>query len=71
MQGVSLLALANCSVCGKDLCDDKENQVFMPIGEFLDLTCQKCGVVWRFWIEIATRQKKIGQKDLLKSRTKN
>ena len=56
----------NCSVCGVDLCGDDENQLFMPIGEFLDLTCQKCGVVWRFWIEIATRQKKIGQKDLKK-----
>lgn len=56
----------NCSVCGTDL--DKGNEydqtLMMPVGEFVDLTCPKCGTAWRFWIEVVTRQKKIGQKKI-------
>lgn len=55
----------NCSICGTDLDQDESGQMLMmPIDESIDLTCPKCGVVWRFWIEAATRQKKIGQKKI-------
>ena len=52
----------NCSICGTDLESEEDQMLMMPVGEFIDLTCPKCGIVWRFWIEIVTRQKKIGVK---------
>lgn len=60
----------NCSVCGTDLGkDDEYGQMLMiPVGEFIDLACPKCGIVWRFWIEVVTRQKKIGQKKIKKAK---
>lgn len=56
----------NCSVCGTNLekNNEQEQMLMMPVGDFLDLTCPKCGIIWRFWIEVVTRQKKIGQKEL-------
>jgi uncharacterized Zn finger protein len=58
-----------CSVCGIDLDKDDEygQMLMMAVGESIDLTCPKCGTVWRFWIEVVTRQKKIGQKKIKKS----
>lgn len=54
----------NCSVCGTNL--DNESKYNMPlmmaVGESIDLTCPKCGIVWRFWMNVTTNQKKIGQK---------
>lgn len=55
---------ANCSVCGADLNKDENGQMLMmAVGESIDLTCPKCGIVWRFWIEVVTCQKKIGKKN--------
>ena len=54
----------NCSVCGVNLNKDKSQELFLSLGESVDLTCPSCGVVWRFWLEIATNQKKIGQKEI-------
>lgn len=60
----------NCSVCGTDLDPEDENNfpLMMAVGESIDLTCPKCGIVWRFWLEVVTQQKKIGQKKLKKSK---
>lgn len=54
----------NCSTCGINLDkDDEYGQILMmPVGESIDLTCPKCGTVWRFWLEIKTNQKKISIK---------
>jgi len=54
----------SCSVCGTDLDkDDEYGQILMmAVGESIDLTCPKCGIVWRFWIEAKTNQKKISEK---------
>lgn len=60
---------ANCSNCGTDLNEpDPETGQFlmMETGESIDLTCPKCGVIWRFWIEPITQQKKIGEKKIKK-----
>jgi len=51
----------NCSVCGINL--NKNGQILMiPVGKYINLTCPKCGIIWRFWIQVTTNQKKIGQK---------
>jgi len=55
-----------CSVCGYNLEEDQEQLLLMAPGEFIDLTCPKCGTEWRFWIEVKTNQKKLG----LKKKTK-
>ena len=53
--------------CGTNLDEDEYGQMLMmAVGESIDLTCPKCGTVWRFWIEVVTRQKKIGQKKIKK-----
>ena len=54
---------ADCSVCGIDLnkSDEYGQILMMPVGESIDLTCPKCGIVWRFWLEVKTNQKKIGE----------
>jgi len=55
--------------CGTNLDEDEYGQMLMmAVGESIDLTCPKCGTVWRFWIEVVTRQKKIGQKKIKKSK---
>jgi len=55
--------------CGTNLDGDEYGQMLMmAVGESIDLTCPKCGTVWRFWIEVVTRQKKIGQKKIKKSK---
>lgn len=57
----------NCSVCGTDLDDNEYGMMLMmPVGEFIDLACPKCGIMWRFWLEVSTQQKKIGQKKVNK-----
>jgi predicted RNA-binding Zn-ribbon protein involved in translation (DUF1610 family) len=39
-----------CSVCGTNLNEDEYGQMLMmAVGESIDLTCPKCGTVWRFW----------------------
>ena len=55
-----------CSVCGTNLDEGDEygQMLMMSVGESIDLTCPKCGTVWRFWIEVVTHQKKISQKKL-------
>jgi len=55
---------ANCSGCGTDLnkADEYGQMLMMAVGESIDLTCPKCGTVWRFWIEVNTNQKKIEAK---------
>ena len=50
----------NCFVCGQNLEKDQALPLFMAPGESIDLPCSKCGIVWRFWIEIKINQKKIG-----------
>lgn len=59
----------NCSICGADLDKDDEygQKLMMAVGESIDLTCSKCGTVWRFWLEVVTCQKKIGQKKIRKT----
>ena len=59
------LLKANCSVCSTNLNEPDEQtgqELFLPIGDSIDLTCPKCGTIWKFWISIETRQKKIGEK---------
>lgn len=59
----------NCSVCGTNLDEDEDGQILMmAVGESIDLTCSQCGIVWRFWMEAKTNQKKIGQKKILKNK---
>ena len=42
--------------CGTNLDGDEYGQMLMmAVGESIDLTCPKCGTVWRFWIEVVTR----------------
>jgi len=55
---------ANCSVCNTDLnkADEYGQMLMMAVAESIDLTCPKCGTVWRFWLEVKTNQKKIGIK---------
>jgi predicted RNA-binding Zn-ribbon protein involved in translation (DUF1610 family) len=53
----------NCSVCGTDL-NRNEPMLMLPVGESIDLTCPKCGIVWRFWLEVKTNQKKVGEKKI-------
>lgn len=52
----------NCSACGTSLEDISNLMIMMSVGESADLTCPKCGTIWRFWIEIEANQKKIGKK---------
>lgn len=62
---------ANCSVCGTDLDKDENGQtLMMAVGDFIDLTCPKCGTKWRFWMEVVTHQKKIGQKKIKRGNEK-
>ena len=53
-----------CKKCGFDLSGDNEMGFgfMMPVGKTVDLTCPKCGTVWRFWFELSARQKKINTK---------
>jgi len=60
----------NCSACGTNL-ENKEHLMLMAPGEFIDLTCPKCGTAWRFWIEVKTNQKKIGIKNRVLSNKKS
>lgn len=53
-----------CTDCNLSLDTEDSNsfRLMMAVGESIDLTCPKCGAVWRFWLDIVTRQKKIGTK---------
>ncbi|MFZ5559390.1 MAG: hypothetical protein ACOZAL_01185 [Patescibacteria group bacterium] len=64
------LLKAICSECGSDLNKgDEYGQRFMlAVGDSIDLTCPECGIVWRFWMDIGHRQKKIGQKRVIKNK---
>jgi len=54
---------ANCSKCGKNLNDDESGQILMlAVGDSIDLTCPKCGIIRRFWIDVETKSKEINKK---------
>lgn len=50
-----------CFDCGAKLYDNQESIMpfMIAVGESLDLRCDKCNTVWRFWIGIKTCQKRI------------
>ncbi len=55
---------AICKNCEFDLSRDGETgfRIMLPVGESVELTCPKCGTIWRFWLELLTHQEKIDTK---------
>lgn len=55
-----------CSKCNIDLNkgDEYGQRLMMAVGDDIDLTCPKCGTVWRFWIDVEPKQKKVGKKKI-------
>ena len=51
----------NCSICGADL-GKNDVPLMLAIGDVINMTCPKCKTVWRFWLQIVTNQKKVGER---------
>lgn len=67
--GDSYRLKAKCLACGHDLEKDQDFPLFVPPGESVNLTCEKCGAVWKFSVKVKIEQKKLGRKkNLTKSK---
>lgn len=59
--GDSYRLKAKCLACGHDLEKDQDLPLFVPPGESVKLTCEKCKAVWKFSVEVEIKQKRLNK----------
>jgi len=46
-----------CMYCKMNLDSDLDHPIGLPHGGSLDLKCEKCGALWKFWASVQLQHK--------------